>query len=332
MSSSPDPSASGLIGPDSPAAGDHAAHGPLAFGRAGRAQSYPVLPEYRGAAEVWLDPDQPQVPVTAVDSAAVVLIRDSPRGIETYLTVHERRSPFGPVAFPGDRVLPVDDDALPWSGPTGKQWGRLWQEEVGTARRCVVAAARELFVSTGILLAGPDTSSTMMAVSGSHDWSPSRRAVADGDISLPELLRERRLVLQTELLRPLARWVTPEFLHRRADVRFFLAIQPEGQEPSPLRPGQHPGGWASPREVLQGLDSQELAQILSAPELAGRSPQGILTPAASSVLRELAAADSAIAAAARRPWVQPRMPQLRTRADGTPEIVVDPRPPGSRQR
>ena len=96
---------------------------------------------------------------------------------------------------------------------------------VPIARRAVMAAARTLFVSTGVLLAGRRSDSTI-TMTGGHDWMSVREDVAAGESSMAELLHERRLVLRTELLRPMARWVTAEFVHRRFDLRCFLVILP----------------------------------------------------------------------------------------------------------
>lgn len=337
MSSSPEPASetdstgADPAGVSASEATPSAAAASLSRLRPGGPRVFPVLPEYRSAAQLWLDPEQAHAPVTPVDAAAVALIRDSPRGLEVYLTVHEHRSAFGPVGFPGGRVLAVDDEPLPWSGPTGQQWGRMWHEDVGLARRCVVAAARELFGSVGVLVAGRSTAETI-TTSGGHDWRPAREALASGETTLRELLERRRLLLRTELMRPLARWMTPQFMHRRYDVRYFLVIQPEHQEPETLAGRAGTGGWVSPAEVLRDPDARRLSRQLGAPDLAGRSPDRILTPGTAIVLEELAGAGSAVEAATRRVHLGPRAAVLRVGADGAPELAVEPRPRGSRQR
>ncbi|MER6928028.1 hypothetical protein ACH0BA_00145 [Kocuria palustris] len=305
---------------------------------------FPLLPEYRAAAELWLDPEQDTAPVTPLDAACTVLLRDSPQGVQTYLCAHELRSPFGSVAFPGGRVTGADDDPVPWSGPTSKQWAGLLQEDVGDARRAVMAAARTLFVSTGVLLAGRRSDSTI-TMTGGHDWMSVREDVAAGESSMAELLHERRLVLRTELLRPMARWVTAEFVHRRFDLRCFLVILPERQEPSPLRSRDRPGAWVSPEQILRARETDtgfaEAARSgdpgLTAREaLAGAEPHAdlhrLLTPFTLLLLEDLAGAGCAIAAAAHRPHLAPRMARLDRDDDGRLCFAVDRRSGGRRRR
>lgn len=304
---------------------------------------FPLLPEYRAAAEVWLDPEQDTAAVTAQDAACTVLLRDSPQGVETYLCAHELRSPFGSVAFPGGRVIGADDDPMPWSGPTGKQWASLLQEDVGDARRAVMAAARTLFVSTGVLLAGRRSDSTI-TMTGGHDWMSVREEVAAGERSLADLLLERRLVLRTELLRPMARWVTAEFVHRRFDLRCFLVILPERQHPSPLRSRDRPGAWVSPEQILRARQADTgfaAAARSGEPGLTAQEALGgcephpdlhrLLTPFTLLLLEDLAGAGSAIAAAAHRPRLAPRMARLDRDDDGRLCFAVD-RPAGGRRR
>lgn len=306
---------------------------------------FPLLPEYRSAAEVWLDPDQPTAPVTPQDAACTVLLRDSPRGVETYLAAHERRSPFGSVAFPGGRVIDADDDPMPWSGPTGKQWAGLLREDVGHARRAVMAAARTLFVSTGVLLAGRHRETPITTLSG-HDWMSVREEVAAGERTLADLLVERRLLLRTELLRPAVRWVTAQFVHRRYDVRYFLVILPERQEPTPLRSRDRPGAWVSPAEILRAREAESpeearrwseqaqgltAAQALGGPDGPHRDLHRLLAPSVLLILEDLARASSAIAAAAHRPSLEPRMARLDEDDHGRLCFAVD-RPSGGRRR
>ena len=48
---------------------------------------------------------------------------------------------------------------------------------------------------------------------------------------MAEVLAARALVLRSDLLRPWAHWITPEFEPRRFDTRFFVAAVPTGQLP-----------------------------------------------------------------------------------------------------
>ncbi len=90
------------------------------------------------------------------------------------------------------------------------------------------AAVRETFEESGVLLAGPSPEQALGDVS-TDEWEAERTALEAREQSLSELLRRRGLVLRTDLLRPLAHWITPEVEPRRFDTRFFVARVPAGQ-------------------------------------------------------------------------------------------------------
>ena len=56
-------------------------------------------------------------------------------------------------------------------------------------------------------------------------------ALLDRSVSLAGMLSRRGLVLRSDLLRPWAHWITPEFEPKRFDTRFFVAAVPTGQRP-----------------------------------------------------------------------------------------------------
>ena len=123
----------------------------------------------------------------------MVLLRDSPTGLETWLGYRPGSSPLGVLAFPGGSLDPADDDAMGWLGPSPQHWAeQMGTADVGLARRHVVGAIRELVEETGILLAGPDMSNTVEATSSS-EWMRARIAVADQEKRLAQVLGKRGL-------------------------------------------------------------------------------------------------------------------------------------------
>ncbi|HAP89977.1 MAG TPA: NUDIX hydrolase, partial [Arthrobacter bacterium] len=79
-------------------------------------------------------------------------------------------SPLGVLAYPGGSLEASDADAVGWLGPSPQHWAeQMGTADVGLARRHVVGAIRELFEETGVLLAGPDMSTTVEATS-THEW------------------------------------------------------------------------------------------------------------------------------------------------------------------
>jgi 8-oxo-dGTP pyrophosphatase MutT (NUDIX family) len=182
-----------------------------------------------------------------------MLLRESPAaGIEVFVMHRVAGMAFAPsvTVFPGGGVDPGDADPVPWSGPD-HQW---WAETLGTpdatyAATRVVAAVRELFEETGVLLAERSAPEA------------DRQAVADHRMSLAQLLVARGLTLRSELLRPWANWITPEGMPRRYDTYFFLAVLPEGQDARLLTTEAESSRWARPADLLAEHEAGKLAMM-----------------------------------------------------------------------
>jgi 8-oxo-dGTP pyrophosphatase MutT (NUDIX family) len=93
-----------------------------------------------------------------------------------------------------------------------------------------VAGIREAFEEAGILLARPR---------GSVDFIPAavlkpiedryRQALVKGEVSIAELAAAEGLTLACDVLLPYAHWITPTFVPKRFDTRFFVAAAPADQ-------------------------------------------------------------------------------------------------------
>lgn len=152
------------------------------------------------------------------DAATVLMLRDGPHGVEVFL---QRRSAtmasaVGHYVFPGGLVDAGDLLEVPWAGPPPAE------------AALVCAAVRETFEECGLLLAGPTPTSV---VTGTEQWAAERAALASHSLKFGDFLRANGLLLRGDLLRPAGRWITPEWLARRYDTRFFVARLPEGQVP-----------------------------------------------------------------------------------------------------
>jgi hypothetical protein len=84
----------------------------------------------------------------------------------------------------------------------------------------------------------------------------------DRSISLAGLLNRRGLVLRSDLLKPWARWITPEVESRRFDTRFFAAILPAGQHPADVATeteGEADAAtWLSPSAAIAAARRKEI--------------------------------------------------------------------------
>lgn len=66
-----------------------------------------------------------------------------------------------------------------------------------------------------------------------------------------ETYEEARIRLpDPEVLVPFSRWITPEMAPMRFDTRFYLALAPEGAEPSPDRREVDRAEWWTPAKAL----------------------------------------------------------------------------------
>ncbi|HEX6036673.1 hypothetical protein [Longimicrobium sp.] len=166
-------------------------------------------------------------PVAARQAATVLLVRDSADGPEFLLLRRKRTSGFaaGAWVFPGGVVDGGDAEGgivERLDGPTPMQWAeRLGLTDPAQAVGFVVAAVREAFEETGILLARVAEDATNPG--GRETLDVARRALLADVVDLRQVLVTRSLRIAADKLLYLAHWITPEPEPRRYDTRFFLA-------------------------------------------------------------------------------------------------------------
>ena len=224
------------------------------------------------------------------DAATVALVRDAPDGMQVYLLRRVRGMAFagGMHVFPGGSVDPADATAdIGWAGPPPASWASDFGTTEPLARSLVCAAVRETFEESGVLLAGASADDLLADVS-TDEWEAERVALEAREHSLSELLDRRGLVLRSDLLRPLAHWITPEFEPKRFDTRFFLARLPAGQVTRTAGTEADQRLWLRPADALQ----QELTML----------------PPTRAVLPELSAYDDVDGALAADRAVTPVLP------------------------
>ncbi|MEC5179745.1 NUDIX hydrolase [Arthrobacter sp. CG_A4] len=251
-------------------------------------------PDLEGAARSWREHGD-RTPRAARFASSVILLRDSPTGLETWLGYRPGTSPLGVLAFPGGSLQASDDDAVGWLGPSPQHWAeQMGTADVGLARRHVVGAIRELFEETGILLAGPDLTSTVEATS-TGEWMRARVAVAEQEKSFTELLAKRGLSVRTDLLKPLVNWLSPAFAHRRFNTRYFAATLPMNQKPSLLAGKGVWGRWVCVRGVINERETTVLGDEVGQANTAGRHLGELLVPGSEIMLEKMAGANGCIA-------------------------------------
>lgn len=242
-------------------------------------------------------------PVTPRDAATVMLLRPAAgAGFEVYMLRRQPSMKFAPGAyvFPGGSVDQRDaDEEVAWAGPTVAHWGQVFDAPPELARALVCAAVRETFEESGVLLAGhsPDT---VVADTTGADWEADRHSLLDRSLSLAELLARRNLILRADLLRPWARWITPEAEPRRFDARFFAAALPPGQRTRDVGGEAAAVQWITPAAALDagrtGQIDLWLPTAITLAELSDHPDVGAVLAAARQVtalVPELFVADGA---------------------------------------
>src|SRR3954462_2154481 len=197
-------------------------------------------------------------------ASTVVLLRDRPEGMQSYLLRRTRTMAFaaGMYVFPGGSVDPRDetlsDDA--WAGPPPAAWSALLSADEALTKALVCAAVRETFEESGVLLAGSSPDDVVADTTG-DDWEADRAALVDRSLSFAAMLDRRGLVLRADLLRPWAHWITPEFEPKRFDTRFFVAALPQGQRTRDVGGEADRVAWVRPADALAASAAGEMGML-----------------------------------------------------------------------
>lgn len=187
-------------------------------------------------------------------ASTILLLRDSTeQEIEVFMMVRHYEIDFnsGALVFPGGSVDKGDQEIIArpelYSGGEGLDAGALSFR---------IAAIRETFEESGILLARARESKTLVdAKRAAEIEASSRSALSEGETSFLKVLTDNGVLLALDELVPYAHWITPEGMPKRFDTWFFLAAAP------PAQAGAHDGRestdsiWLSPREALAGGES-----------------------------------------------------------------------------
>lgn len=273
-----------------------------------------TIPEFmRTAAESWREGgNEGTNGCTMRQAASVIFVRDGDNGLETILTYRPGTSPLGVVAFPGGTALPGDDESASWVGPGADYWQEQFHfSDIAQARRSVMAAVRESFEETGILLAGEDEQDVVER-SSTPELMAWREAVAEQDKSFSDFLTSSGLSVRADLLRPVARWQSPDFFLKRYDIAYFTTALPVGQDPKLLLGKGVWGDWLNVRELLEAKDTSELGDRIGQPNTVGRTLDQLITPGVMCMLESLAKAQTSVAWLSKRRKIEVKKPVLVT--------------------
>jgi len=181
-------------------------------------------------------------------AATLVILRDSDRGPQVLLTMRPKSMRFmgGAMVFPGGSVASADCDPR-WehASSLSRAGARsaLDSEDPAAALGSFVAALREAFEEVGF-------------PPGRGPIEKLERHLTDEPDRWLERCLELGVVLATDELVSVGRWVTPLGSPVRFDARFFVVRAPSGWEPAPDPTEVDGAYWATPEEALAELAAE----------------------------------------------------------------------------
>lgn len=172
------------------------------------------------------------LPPPAPPAATVLLLRDGPQGLEVLMVGRNREMSFrGAMVFPGGKVDAADSD--PRLRPHVHGAAGIPEAEIAHQ----VAAIREAFEESGVLLARPRGSDALIPAERTEALLALYRQSMAESAAFVDLVVSEMLDLALDRLVPFAHWIAPSFAPARFDTRFYLApvpaehrVQHDGQE------------------------------------------------------------------------------------------------------
>ncbi|MBK7902051.1 MAG: hypothetical protein IPJ97_03185 [Proteobacteria bacterium] len=209
---------------------------------------------------------------TIPHAATVLLLRENDTGLQVLLTKRAASLSFmgGLWVFPGGRMeasdLSTELAARSDQAAIADTGSRMLSADASadtasidldTARGLLVAACRETFEESGVLLARPR---------GGGRWGDerlarvaARRVATSADATeFARMLVDEDLVLDVERLVYWSHWITPAFENRRFDTRFFALTVPPDQEASVDRGELTHHAWLTEADVRRHLAGGEM--------------------------------------------------------------------------
>ena len=186
----------------------------------------------------------------AREAATLLLLRDTPAGLEVFMQVRHPRIGFaaGALVFPGGAVDEADlrPELAPWvDGLT-----QLSASERGSR----IAAVREVFEECTVLLAR-DENGLIEPQRAAHLYAKHQKAIREEEWDLLEMLEEESLCLACDQLIPFGHWITPESQPNRFDTRFYITKIPDGHQATHDGVESVESLWVTPEQICAEADA-----------------------------------------------------------------------------
>ncbi len=209
------------------------------------------------------------------DAATVMLLRPCPdagvKDIEVLLVLRNRKSSFVPgyYVFPGGVLDPEDYEPgieRFLRGVARPEAAKLLHDMSSPEKAlgAWIAGIRETFEEVGLLIARKEDGApvTIGTDEEIRRFGEYRRALIRGEMKFSQVLTAENLVLFGEDLHYFSHWITPEFLPKRYDVRFFVTRVPVGQTAVCDGVELTAHSWLRPSVALKDYETGRIGMVL----------------------------------------------------------------------
>lgn len=184
--------------------------------------------------------------VTPVPAATLLLLRDGPTGLETFMVVRHHEIDFatGALVFPGGKVDDGDSEVRDWCDGVDDADDITLSLKAG--------GIREAFEECGILLAREKETGELVGSGRLGELDHYRDELHQGKISMRAFCEQEQLVLACDLLQKFAHWITPPMMPKRFDTHFYAAAAPADHIAAHDGHESVDSIWISPQDAVKG--------------------------------------------------------------------------------
>jgi 8-oxo-dGTP pyrophosphatase MutT (NUDIX family) len=200
-------------------------------------------------------------------ASSVILLRDTLKGVETFLIQRHAASSFmgGFYAFPGGNLEAEDFSEELLTHVEGITENEAWallgrQSSPHIALAHWVTGIREVFEEVGVLFAknGRGNLISFEDETRGKKFERCRELINKDEMTFSQFIHQENLRLAADSLIHYSHWITPEVRKKRYDTHFFMTLVPEGQIPSADQKEITAGIWLTPQQALKANISGDI--------------------------------------------------------------------------
>jgi 8-oxo-dGTP pyrophosphatase MutT (NUDIX family) len=179
-------------------------------------------------------------------AASILILRDSPSGLEVLMVVRNKQIEFasGAMVYPGGRMMETDAPAHMADRVTGLDG----LSEIEASLR--VAAIREAFEEVGVLPAAM-TANGPVQDTDIHPIDQHRSGVDKGTVDFAAVLRDAGIVFDISNLVRFAHIIAPKITPKRFNTHFYAVKAADNQTPRADGSEIMETVWIRPTEALE---------------------------------------------------------------------------------